>query len=143
MVKIVIGKKPNQGGQQKQGQYQAVGNVTEDHGTIGRRVKVLEERYTNFRSRFQLMEQNILRKNKNIFTDIKTLNLEISDMKKEITEVKDNMLRLLKELEAFSKKEDVDMLRKYIDLWNPMNFVTKNDVEDIVKEVINSKVNKS
>ena len=143
MVKIVIGKKSNQGGQQKQGQYQAIANTAEDHSTIGRRVKVLEERYTNFRSRFQLMEQNILRKNKNIFTDIKTLNLEISDMKKEITEVKDNMLRLLKELEAFSKKEDVDMLRKYIDLWNPMNFVTKNDVEDIVKEVINSKVNKS
>ena len=142
MVKIVIGKKPHHGGPQNPGQNQEVTNVTEDHSSIGRRVKVLEERYTNLRSRFQLMEQNMLRKNKNIFTDIKTLNIEISEMKKELGEIKDNMLGLLKELEAFSKKEDVDMLRKYIDLWNPMNFVTKNDVEDIVSHAIDTRINK-
>ena len=62
--------------------------------------------------------------------------ISITEIKKEINELKDNMLRLVKELETFAKRENVDILRKYIDLWSPVNFVTKNEVEDIVRETI-------
>ena len=111
-------------------------NVNEDVSGINRRVKVLEERYTNLRGKFQLIEQNILHKNKTFFTEIKTLNLEITEVKKEINEVKDKILVLIKELESFARRESVDILKKYIDLWNPINFVTKNEIEVIVREVI-------
>jgi predicted nucleic acid-binding Zn-ribbon protein len=103
---------------------------------MSRRVKILEERYTNIRSKFQVTEQNMINKNKNFFSEIKTLNLEITEIKKEMNEIKDRMVSLLKELEAFAKKENVDILKKYIDLWNPVSFVTKNEIEAIVREVI-------
>ncbi|MBD3164760.1 hypothetical protein GF323_06180 [Candidatus Woesearchaeota archaeon] len=135
MAKIVIGKK------QKENTGGIFGNsknanLSEDLNSVERRVKMLEEKYTNLRNRFQVTEQNMLSKNKNFFTDIKTINIELSEIKKEISELKDSILSLIKELKSFAKREDVDMLRKYIDLWNPVNFVTKNDVKNIVEETI-------
>ena len=111
-------------------------NVTEDIGSINRRLKLMEERYTNLRNKFQVTEQNMLSKNKSFFTDIKAINLELTEIRKEIGELKDRIVMLIRDMESFAKKENVDMLRKYIDLWNPIKFVTHEEVEEIIKEVI-------
>lgn len=111
-------------------------NLREDMNSVNRRLKMMEAKYTNIRSRSRVTEQNMLQKNKIFFTEIKTLNLELTEVKKEINELKDRMLSIVKELESFAKRESVDILKKYIDLWNPVNFVTKNDVDAIVKEII-------
>ena len=141
MVKIVLGgKNPPQGsgGQVNKGAAFANSDVKEDITSINRRLKMLEEKYTNLRSRSQVTEQNMLHKNKNFFTEIKALNIELSEVKKEMNELKDNIMIVIKEMDSFARKENIEILRKYIDLWNPVNFVTKNDVEAIVKEVINN-----
>lgn len=101
---------------------------------IDRRLKVLEEGLTNIRRRFEVVEQNMLSKNKHLSTEIKTINLEANELKKEIMEMKDRMLMMIKELQECAKKEEVKVLEKYINMWNPVNFVTKNDVSDIVGE---------
>jgi predicted nucleic acid-binding Zn-ribbon protein len=148
MVKIVLGKKkpeqqnqasPNEGGlfgTKKEVPQNNNSDVKEDVKSMGRRLKVAEERYSNLRNKFQVTEQNMIHKHKNFFTDIKTINLELTELKKEITELKDNMVSVVREMESFAKNEKVDILKKYIDLWNPIKFVTKNEVEEIVKEVI-------
>ena len=38
-----------------------------------------------------------------------------------------------------AKKEHVKVLEKYINMWEPVNFVTKKDVEDIVKNMLKKK----
>ena len=43
------------------------------------------------------------------------------------------MKHLLKELELFARKEDVKFLEKYINLWNPMKFVTEQDVKNLLE----------
>lgn len=111
-------------------------DMKEDVNNASRRIKMLEERYTNMRSKFQVLEQNMLHKNKTFFTEIKSINLEMVETKKEINELKDKIMILIKELDSFARKDSVEILRKYIDLWNPVNFATKNEVEDIVREVI-------
>ena len=147
MVKIVLGGNPAPqrgiGGADKKGGPADNINVRDDMNSINRRLKMLEEKYTNLRSRSQVTEQNMLQKNRNFFTEIKTLNLELTEVKKEINELKDKIMIIIKELESFAKRENVDILRKYIDLWNPVNFVTRNDVEAIVEEVIDRMRRKS
>ncbi|MBR9699685.1 hypothetical protein GOV09_04470 [Candidatus Woesearchaeota archaeon] len=130
MVKITMGK-------QRAGQEMGPGaGVKEELQGVARRMKMLEERYTNLRSKFQVTDQNMLNKHKTFFSEIKTLNLEMTEVKKEIADVKDKMMILLRELEGFAKKENVDILKKYLNLWEPVNFVTHNEVEDVVKDVI-------
>jgi uncharacterized protein (DUF342 family) len=136
---IVIGKKkPSEGGGMGAGKSLAgaLPNSNEEISNLNRRMKMIEERYANLRSNFQVMEQNMLQKHKSFFTEIKTLNLEITEVKKEINELKDRMMMLIKEMELLARKESVETLRKYIDFWNPLNFVSKNEIEQIIREVI-------
>ena len=109
---------------------------TEDIGNLGRRLRLLEESITNIRGALQVTEQNMLGKNKLFATDIRALTSDISDMKTEINEMKERMLDLVKELKETAKRDDVKVLEKYINFWNPVKFVTQNEVEAIVKEIL-------
>ena len=129
MAKLTLGRAPSNQNPPKT-------EMREEFNSLDRRMKIIEERYTNMRSKTKVMEQNMLTKNKTFFTEIKALNVEMTEVKKEISELKDRISSLVKELEAFAKKENVDILKKYIDIWNPVNFVSKNEVEEMVTEVI-------
>ncbi len=114
-------------------------DVTEEIRNVSRRLKVSEERYTNLRTKVELTEQNMLSKDKQISTEIKTTNLDVHELKKELTEIKERVLMLIKELQTCAKREEVNVLEKYINLWEPVNFVTRNEVEDIIRDILEKK----
>jgi len=110
--------------------------ISNDVKELSRRLRTIEERYTNLQTKTQITEQNMLSRNKQITTEIKTINSEINEIKKEIIEIKDRILLLIKELQMCAKREEVKILDKYINLWEPVNFVTRNEVKDIIKETL-------
>ena len=137
MVQLQAQPKPHPGLFHKKAPQQPdFGAVTEDIGNLGRRLRLLEESITNIRRALQVTEQNMLGKNKLFATDIRTLTSDISDMKTEINEIKERMLDLVKELKETAKRDEVKVLEKYINFWNPVKFVTQNEVEAIVKEIL-------
>ncbi len=103
------------------------------------RLRVLEERYTNIQIELRVTEENMIRRNKKLTTDIKTLTLDITELRKEIDEIKNKVLMLIKELQTSAKREDVKVLQKYIEMWDPMNFVTHKEVEEIINEKLAQK----
>lgn len=107
-----------------------------DIGNISRRIKLLEQHYTNLNNRFQLTDQNIITTSRRVTKDVKTINSEINEIKLELINIKEKIELIIKELKESAKKEDIAVLKKYINLWDPMNFVTINQVEKIVKELI-------
>ncbi len=109
--------------------------LTEDVSNISRRLRILEERYTNFRNRIQVTDQNMLLHSKKQTTNIKTINSDINDLKKEINDIHEKIDLIIKELNNSAKKEDVEVLQKYINLWDPMNFVTRKEIEKLIKEL--------
>lgn len=111
--------------------------VTSDINNVSRRLRLLEESFTNMRRTLQVTEQNMLHKHKNFSTEVKTINSEITDLRNEISEVKEKMLMLMQELKTAAKRDEIKVLEKYINLWNPVKFVTQNEVEEIVKYMIN------
>jgi|TARA_B100001964_G_scaffold244809_1_gene328074 t-SNARE complex subunit (syntaxin) len=111
-------------------------SFSEDMSNLNRRLRLVEETSTNIRRALQVTEQNMLSKNKTFSTDVRTITSDISDIKKEIAEIKEKILDLIKELKEAAKRDEVKVLEKYINLWNPVKFVTQNEVEEIVKEFI-------
>ena len=65
------------------------------------------------------------------FADEATAAVEIT-----VREIKEKILWVVKEIQDCAKREQVEMLKKYLDYWNPFKFVTKNDVDAIVRDVI-------
>ena len=122
-------------GQQKPMQ-QDVSSFAEDIGNLSRRLRLLEESFGNLRRSLQLTEQNMLSKNKSFSTEIRTTASDIGEIKKELNDVKEKILEMVSELETNAKKEEVKILEKYINMWNPIKFVTQNEVEQIVKEIL-------
>ena len=124
------------------GQKQEVpdfGGITNDVNALSRRLRMLEEGSTNLRRFFQITEENIIAKNKHFSAEIKTINSDIIEIRKEVQELRDKLGLVIKELQSVARKEEVKVLEKYINLWNPIKFVTGNEVEEIIHEVLDKK----
>ncbi len=104
-----------------------------------RGLRTLEERYSTTVRRIQVLEQNMLGSNKKISVEVKALNSEIAEIKKEMDQINGKIELIAKELQTLAKKDEVDVLKKYLNLWEPVNFVTQNEVEKIVRNIIEEK----
>src|SRR3989344_5173902 len=101
---------------------------------LERRIKVLEESVANLRRKLLVNEQNDLSRHKKVLTDDKTMQEEILELKKENEFLKRNIREIISELRNAARKEDVDTLKKYIELFDPMRFASPEMVERIVDE---------
>lgn len=111
--------------------------VNQDINNMSRRLRLLEESFTNIRRTLQVTEENMLQKNKNFAVEIKTINSEIREIRNEIADINDKLLMIAQELKSAAKYDEVKILEKYINLWNPVKFVTQNEVMEIVNEALN------
>lgn len=107
------------------------------------RLRVLEENYVNVRKKVQVSDQNMLSSNKKITMDIKSIAVDLLDIKHEIADMKEKMLEIIKELKSTAREEDVKVLEKYISFWEPLNFVTRNEAEKLVKEILKKELEQS
>ena len=73
---------------------------------------------------------------KKITEEIRFINSDLKDIKKDLFKFKDILKNLVKESEYFARKEHLKVLEKYINLWNPLNFVTEEEVIDLIKKHI-------
>lgn len=126
-------------GHAQQQESPEVSGIASDINALSRRLRLLEEGFTNLRKFFQVTEENMIAKNKHFSADIKTLTSDINEIRKEIQELKDKLLLVIRELQTVARKEEVKVLEKYINLWNPIKFVSQNEVEQIINEVLEKK----
>jgi signal transduction protein with GAF and PtsI domain len=101
---------------------------------INTRLRILEGRYNLTRERMLVVNQNMIDHYKALQGEIKALNEDIKDIKESIESLKVNMRSIIKETQIFARKEDVKVLEKYINMWNPVNFVTQEEVVDLIKK---------
>ena len=109
---------------------------------ITRRSRMLEERYSNLERRSQIMEENMIEHNRKLSSEIRLINDDVAELKKVISDLNEKMHYLTTELQDFARKEDVLTIKKYLDYWDPLKFVTQNQVEKIVKELFDEKTEK-
>ena len=126
-------------GSEKKPQETDLSGVNDDINSLSRRVRMLEESSSNMRRFFQTTEENQLEKHKHISSEVKTINSDILELRKEIYELKDKFLLVVRELQTVARKEEVKVLEKYINLWNPVRFVTQNEIDRIIDEALERK----
>ena len=114
----------------------AVQELTLSVNNTARRTRVLEEGFSSLRKKSQVVDKNSLTESRRINNEIRTLDSDINEIKRSVDGLKTKILLIIKELKLTAKREDFDILQKYINLWEPVNFVTQNEVERIVKRVM-------
>jgi len=66
--------------------------------------------------------------------EIKSLRSDFTEMKRTIQHVEDRIITVIKELRLMASKENVDVIKRYIELWNPVKFVSQDQVEKMIEE---------
>jgi len=113
-----------------------IGIISQELSSLSRRSRILEERFTNLRRKIQVTDQNMLNNNKRITTEINIINDELREIKLEFEELKNKMKLMISEIRGAARREDVDIIKKYMEFWQPLNFVTHEEIEGIVKDII-------
>lgn len=97
-------------------------------------------RLRSMESKHLLLSEQVLVINKNMIAEHKQLSKQLQIMTDEMKEMRSDMFRLkealqdvTKEMQKFARKDKVAVLEKYIDLWNPLHFVTEDEVKKIVR----------
>ncbi len=110
--------------------------VQSDLNSLSTRLRVGEERYSDLRRKLAFIEQQSLAGQKKILSEFKHMTSEQTELKRSMVELQNRMVLLIKELQLMAKKSDVDVLRKYLDLWEPVKFVNADQVERMIKEAL-------
>ncbi|MBI2142975.1 hypothetical protein HYU20_01385 [Candidatus Woesearchaeota archaeon] len=119
----------------------APSQLSQSIGEIERRLRSLEEKYSNLERRSQVTEENMLSSNRKMKAEIKLGSEEISELKAQLAEVNEKIKALVREFQGFARAEDVDVIRKYLNLIEPLGFVTQNEVERIVRQKVEEALN--
>ena len=99
---------------------------------LNARLRSVEGRYNILRDRVLIINQNMIEEWKKNSAENRILNDEVKEIKLDLFRIKETLKHLISEFELYARKEDVKVLEKYINLWNPMKFMTEGDVKKLL-----------
>ena len=131
-------KQPEKKLQQKQAKQpeapEVPREVIEQIDSLMRRLRLLEERYSGLRRKSQFTEESMLEDTKTISGDMQVLNETIDELKSEVFDINEKLTKLSDEIKATADKTELNVLAKYLDYWQPLDYITRKEAEDMIKE---------
>ncbi len=95
-------------------------------------MKGLESKLNNLIREVNVLKNDYTKKQRGTSGDIKHLSEEFLELKRLQDNFQEKLSLVIQELKRTAGAEEVLVLKKYLDLWNPLNFATQRDVERIM-----------
>ena len=111
-------------------EYSQIATMISD---LDRRLRILEERYSNIRKKIQLTDQNLLESEKSFSKELKEMNDESMELKRSTNDFGDKIVMFESELGNVAQKMDLKVIEKYFNMWDPSSFVTRSELKDYLK----------
>ena len=108
-------------------QTKAILNVIQRQKDIENEIDILSQKA-------DLSSTTTSENSKKFFRDIKNLRDDNLEIKRELQSLKNFNRKLLSQLKLFTIKDETKKLEKYINLWNPLGFITKDELNDFKKK---------
>jgi uncharacterized protein YoxC len=109
--------------------------ISKEIDELMRRLRQLEERYSGLRKKSQLIEQNMLKDTKDIFEEISLSRQTITELKLEISELAEKLLKLADEVSSSVSKSEFNVVSKYLDFWQPLDFLTRDEAMKLLGQM--------
>ena len=106
--------------------------------SIVERQKNLESKIDISDEKIELLDHNVIKEFKSINQDMKHLRDEIHDIKEELEIIKEFQSKVKNQFKIMTTKDEVQKLERYIDLWNPMQFATHDQLLETKDKIISS-----
>jgi hypothetical protein len=115
---------------------QSFDDVAKGVTDVASRLRVLEERYQNLRKKTQITDQNLIESEKSMMKEMKELQEKILEMKHDIANVNEQITLMIGELSNCVREEDFKTTVKYLELWEPAQFITRDEAAELVKKKV-------
>ncbi|PIN75366.1 hypothetical protein COV18_04220 [Candidatus Woesearchaeota archaeon CG10_big_fil_rev_8_21_14_0_10_37_12] len=102
--------------------------------TLTARLRINEERNSELRRKLLVVEQNMLTNHKQATNEIKTVQQELTELRHTMHIIEDKIMTVIKELRLTARKEDIQLIKKYLEIWKPVKFATLDKVEELIDE---------
>ncbi|MAG60330.1 hypothetical protein CL619_00945 [archaeon] len=96
--------------------------------------KALESKLNGLRREFDLVKNNSTRSGQDTKQNIQNINSELTELQHKVSKMDEKLDLIVAELKRTAGSEELDVLKKYIEFWNPMEFVTQKDIDRIVEQ---------
>lgn len=106
------------------------------------RVKALEEKINLLRERVLLLTNNFVERERELHKEISLLQDENKDIRLEIKSIKEKIKSIASQQENFARKEELAVVEKYFKLFDPINFVTAEELKEEVEKILKQKKKK-
>ncbi len=110
--------------------FSSLANLISD---LDRRLRTLEERYSNLRKKIQLSDQSVIENERTFLKEIRGVNEEVLELKRTMNDFSEKILAFGAEMQGTAKKQDVKVIEKYLLFWSPQNFVTRNELREYLR----------
>jgi len=92
-------------------------------------IKGLESKVNTLLREVDILKNDFLNKQNTMKKDLKVLNQDLLEMKRQQDASLRMMDLMIQELKKTAGAEEVTVLKKYMEYWNPLTFVTQRDLE--------------
>ncbi|MBD3263207.1 hypothetical protein GF374_02405 [Candidatus Woesearchaeota archaeon] len=103
---------------------------------VAARIKIVEERLETLRTHIELVDQTLIDKHKSTVSEINDLQDSVRKFKADIDELKDFSERLAKRMENLASKEEVKVIERYVDAWQPLKYIKANELKDAMIPIL-------
>lgn len=116
--------------------------LSREIGELLGRLRLLEERYANLRREHQVTSHNMIEHHQSITKMQRRLSDAIMQLKRSIKQIKDQILVMQGQLAESAKIHDFKAIETYIDMWQPLNFLTREEATQLIQEALENKKSK-
>ncbi|PIN81147.1 hypothetical protein COV13_02125 [Candidatus Woesearchaeota archaeon CG10_big_fil_rev_8_21_14_0_10_32_9] len=102
---------------------------------VAAELRILEDRYTNLRKKNQLTDQALLETQRTFSKEKRVLNEELAEAKMKLQDLTEDVTLMKSEFKDVVKQKDFKVIEKYLDMWEPLQFVTRKEVDELIDEL--------
>lgn len=106
------------------------------------RVKALEEKFYLMRERVLMLTRNFVKRERELRKEMSLIQEENKDLRLELKRFSDRIESLFSQHEDFARKEELAVVEKYFKLFEPIKFVTAEEVNETVERILREKKRK-
>ncbi len=114
-------------------------NVTAIVIQLGKRLQLMDDRIDSLRDHLEVLDNNLKDKDMGQTEQINSIWETLKEMKAELKESTETFQKIADKLDIFATKDQFKVLERYINMWDPLDAVTRREVEDLIDEKLKEK----